>query len=44
MEKLFPVILIVLDVCASVVYMCSGDVRRAVYWLAAGVLTLCVTI
>ena len=43
MEKVFPIVLIFLDVCASAVYGCGGDVRRAVYWLAAGVLTACVT-
>lgn len=42
--KLFPVILIALDVCASLVYLCHGDVKRCVYWIAAAVLTLTVTI
>lgn len=43
MEKVFPMVLIVLDLCAAGVYCWQGDVRHAVYWLAAGVLTLCVT-
>jgi hypothetical protein len=43
MNKLFPVALIVLDFAACVVYACCGDVRRAIYWAAAGVLTLTVT-
>lgn len=43
MEKLFPTILIVLDFCAASVYAFNGDVRHAVYWVAAGVLTICVT-
>jgi hypothetical protein len=43
MEKVFPIVLIVLDLCASAVYGCGGDLRRAVYWFAAGVLTACVT-
>lgn len=43
MEKIFPVVLIALDVCAAVVYACLGDVRHAVYWLSAAVLTVCVT-
>ena len=43
MEKLFPIVLIGLDVMAGVVYACGGDVRRAVYWISAGVLTACVT-
>jgi hypothetical protein len=43
MEKIFPTVLIVLDVCAAIVYTCLGDVRHAVYWFAAAVLTICVT-
>ncbi len=42
-EKLFPTILIILDVFAAVGYVPVGDWRRAVYWLAAAVLTFCVT-
>jgi len=43
MEKIFPIVLIVLDVCAAGVYACIGDVRHAVYWLSAAVLTATVT-
>ena len=43
MQKLFPTILIVLSVCAAVAYMPGGDWRRAIYWLAAAVLTAVVT-
>jgi hypothetical protein len=39
----FPTILIVLDVVASVVYALNGDVRRAIYWFAAAVLTAAIT-
>lgn len=42
-EKIFPTILLVLDVCAAIVYAFSGDVRHTVYWLAAALLTACVT-
>lgn len=42
--KIFPIVLIVLDVCAAVVYLAGGDLKRAVYWSAAATLTLCVTI
>ena len=42
--KLFPAVLIVLDVLAAVVYLCAKDVRQAIYWLAAATLTLMVTI
>lgn len=43
MTKIFPTILIVLDVCAAVPYACNGDVRHMIYWLAAATLTACVT-
>jgi len=42
-EKIFPTILIVLDLCASVNYGCHGDVRKMVYWFAAAVLTFVYT-
>lgn len=41
--KLFPTILIVLDVYASLVYLFDGDLRRFVYWTSAAVLTATVT-
>ncbi len=43
MTKLFPVTLIVLDMLAGIVYLCAGDCRRFVYWIAAAVLTITVT-
>ncbi len=43
MEKVFPTILAVLDVCAALSYVPSGDWRKVVYWLAAAVLTTVVT-
>lgn len=43
MKILFPLTLIVLDIGASVVYACCYDWRRSIYWLAAAVLTACVT-
>lgn len=42
-EKLFPTLLIVLDVCAAIGYVPSGDWRKVIYWLAAAILTTCVT-
>ncbi len=42
-EKVFPVSLIVLDVCAALVYLWNKDYRHCVYWLSAAVLTICVT-
>lgn len=41
--KVFPSVLIALDVAAAAVYAAHGDVRRFVYWLAAATLTATVT-
>ena len=41
--QVFPAILMGLDAAASAVYAFEGDVRRAVYWFAAAVLTWTVT-
>ena len=44
MSSIFPIILIVLDVGAAVVYAAAdGDWRRFIYWIAAAVLTATVT-
>jgi hypothetical protein len=41
--QFFPCCLIVLNLCASVTYALSGDYRRTIYWIAAAVLTSCLT-
>ena len=41
--RVFPTILMALDFIAAIHYAFRGDVRHAVYWVAAGVLTLTVT-
>lgn len=41
--QLFPTALILLDIGAAVVYATMLDWRRAIYWIAAAVLTTCVT-
>jgi len=41
--KIFPMLLIALDLAASGVYALHQDWRRAIYWFAAAVLTACVT-
>ena len=41
--RLFPCILIALDVASGIVYLCHGDVRRFIYWTAAATLTATVT-
>lgn len=42
-NKIFPTILIILDIAASIPYACGGDWRKVIYWLAAAVLTSSVT-
>jgi hypothetical protein len=42
-RRFFPTTLIVLNVCASMRYVADGDIRKAVYWFAAAVLTTSVT-
>jgi hypothetical protein len=40
---IFPSILIILDVGAALGYAAASDWRRAIYWVAAGVLTAAIT-
>lgn len=35
--------LIILDVCAALVYISQGDTRRFIYWVAAATLTASLT-
>lgn len=42
-EYIFPLLLIALDIGAAVVYAKNGEYKRAVYWVAAAVLNICVT-
>ena len=39
----FPIILIVLDLGAAIVYALNKEYKMAVYWLAAAVLNITVT-
>lgn len=43
MTKVFPMVLMTLDMAAAVVYLCHGDVKRCIYWVAAATLTATVT-
>lgn len=43
MTKLFPTILMVLDLFAAFGYAVARDWRHVIYWLAAAVLTATVT-
>ncbi len=41
--RVFPIILIVLDLLAAASYGWDGDFRRVIYWISAAVLTATVT-
>jgi hypothetical protein len=41
--QIFPLVLIILDLGAGIVYFCNGDIKRGIYWIAALVLTWAVT-
>lgn len=41
--RIFPTLLVVLDLCASAAYAFDSDWRRVAYWAAAATLTACVT-
>jgi hypothetical protein len=43
-ELIFPALLIIMQVGASVIYMIKGDIRMAVYFGAAAVLNFTVVI
>lgn len=40
---IFPMVLIALDILAGIAYLCHGDVKKFIYWIAAAVLNITVT-
>ncbi len=42
-EYIFPLILIVIDIAAGIIYGIQGDYKKLIYWLAAAVLNITVT-
>lgn len=43
-QQVFPLILIILDIAADIVYgVVDMDIRKVIYWIAAAVLTITVT-
>ena len=42
-KYIFPMALILLDIGAAAVYASCGDMRKAIYWIAAAVLNITVT-
>ena len=43
LTRALPVLMIAISVGAAIVYGFDGDYRRAVYWIAAAVITAVVT-
>jgi len=41
--KIFPCVLMILDIAAAIVYFCHKDPKHGIYWVAAAILTGCVT-
>lgn len=42
-EHIFPLLLIVIDVIAAIIYFFKGEAKMGIYWIAAAVLNVCVT-
>ncbi len=42
-EYIFPLLLILLDVGAAIIYALQKDYKKSVYWIAAAVLNVTVT-
>ena len=42
-QYIFPIILILLDIGAGIVYATQGDFKKTIYWVAAAVLNAAVT-
>ena len=42
-KYIFPLLLIILDVGAAIVYAINKEFKMATYWVAAAVLNICVT-
>jgi len=41
--KAFPLLLIMFDIFAAIVYLSYKDYRKCIYWIAAAVLSITVT-
>ena len=42
-QHIFPLALIILDICAAAMYGINGDIKKLIYWLAAATLNITVT-
>lgn len=43
MTRFFPIVMIILQVCASAVYFWFGDIWHGIYWTGAVIVTAAVT-
>ena len=41
--KIFPTILMILDICAALIWFANNDWRKGIYWIAAAILTCSIT-
>ena len=41
--QILPTVLILIDIGAAVVYGFNGDIQKAIYWIAAAVVSVTVT-
>jgi hypothetical protein len=41
--KIFPTIMIILDILAAISYGYNGNIRQTIYWFAAAAITIVVT-
>lgn len=42
-KYIFPILLIILDFGAALMYALQKEYKMSVYWISAGVLNICVT-
>ena len=40
---ILPCLLMAIDIGSAIVYLCNGDWKKAIYWVAAAVLSATVT-
>ncbi len=39
-ENIFPVVLMIIDMLAAIIYIINKDFARALYWISAAAITL----
>jgi hypothetical protein len=42
-SEYIPTVVIVLEILLSIPYVVKGNIRMAIYWIAAAMITACVT-